>query len=58
MVLIYFFASQIVLDGFLASIPMAWRIVLAQAAFLVYDFLYGRVAEFYRIFLRDPLLSE
>ena len=58
MVLIYFFASQTVMDGFLAGIPMAWRIVLAQAAFLAYDFLYGRIAEFYRAFLRDSLLSE
>ena len=58
MVLIYFFAAQTVMDGFLASIPMVWRIVLAQLAFLAYDFVYGRIIEFYRVFLRDALLGE
>lgn len=58
MMLIYLFASQIVLDGLIARIPMGWRIALAQAAFVVYDFLYGKMIDFYRAFLRSPLLGE
>ncbi len=58
MVLIYLFASQTVVDGLIASIPMGWRIGLAQGAFLVYDFLYGKMMDFYRAFLRAPLLGE
>ena len=58
MVLIYLFASRLGVDDFLARIPMVWKIIFAQVAFVAYDFLYGKLLSFYRAFLRGPLLDE
>ena len=58
MVLIYLLAAEAVVDSFIASISMGWRIALAQVVFVVYSFLYGKALDFYRAFLRGPLLGE
>ncbi len=59
MVLIYLFASRIVVDDFLRAHSHGLEdYFFAQVAFVAYDFLYGKLLSFYRAFLRGPLLDE
>lgn len=56
--LIYFFAWDFFGQGVLADFPFFLLIILAQAAFIVYDFIFSKVIAFYVTSVRKALLKR
>ena len=54
--LCYFLAREIFIRGFLQAMPLWLLIVLAQVAFVIYDFLYSKVTLYYANNIRRRLV--